>query len=245
MSTELQLIPGTLATNCYPADPQVLYNEIMEKGAALIGDIKGVIISASQPDPEDRDKAWIKLTAAGGPPSFYLPYVWYNGQWVARNPSAASGNERRLWVGTTGELATYDGGEAGTVGDASGPMWEVDSEFAGRFAVGVGTVPDTSVAVAVATNVGAGQVTLTEDNLPPHTHEIGIEESPLTGDAEDGYIRTDDGTSRWSTGDSSEIGMTRSTGGTGTPAAAAPFDIVPPARGVYFIRRTARIYYRA
>lgn len=246
MSTDLRLVPGTLATDCYPASVQSLYNEMFEKGSALLGDITGILIQDSAPDPEDRDKAWIRLTAPGGPPSFYLPFVWYNGAWVARNPSAPSGDEIRMWIGSTTDLETYDGGAAGTVGDASGPMWEVASDFAGRVPIGVGTIPDTTVAVTVDTNAGAGQVTLSDVNIPQHSHQIGVESSDVTSSAEDGQLRDASGDVTWiSTWNQTAVGVTRNWGGAASDGSTTPFNNTPPSRGVYFIRRTARIFYTA
>ena len=103
----IPLIPGTLATACYPADPQTLYNEMMEKGSALIGDLQGVIISETEPDPEDRDKAWIKLSSAGGPPALSLPLTWFNGKSEylgdPDNPPSSDDRIRALRLG-----ASYD-----------------------------------------------------------------------------------------------------------------------------------------
>jgi hypothetical protein len=244
MSVNLQLVPGTLATACYSSDPQVFYNEMFEKGVAVLGDITGILIQDSAPDPEERDKAWIRLTAPGGPPVSSRPLVWYNGQWVAKHPYAASGDVRLLWVGEPADLETFDGGSTGAVSDISGPFWEIDSGFAGRIPIGVGTVPDQTTVVAVDTNTGSGQTTLSSANIPSHTHEIGVESSDVTSDAQDGQLRDASGDVTWiSTWNQTAVGVTRAWGGSAVDQSTTPFNVSPAGRGIYFIKRTARIYY--
>lgn len=242
--SELPLTPGTLSTDCYPASVQSLYNEMFEKGVAQLGELTGMLIQDSTPDPEDRDKAWIRRTAPGGPPVSSRPLIWYNGQWVARHPYDPESLVRLLWIGTLSELETFDGGSAGAVSDISGPFWEVDSNFAGRMPVGVGTVPDTTTAVTVDTNVGSGQVTLSSVNIPQHSHQIGVESSDVTGAAEDGQLRDASGDVTYiSTWNQTAVGVTRNWGGAASDGATTPFDSVPAARGVFFIKRTARIFF--
>lgn len=246
MPNELQLIPGTLATACYPSDPQALYNEMFEKGNAQLGDLTGIIISDTAPDPEDRDKAWIKLTAAGGPPALSMPYVWYNGAWVARHLSPAGGNERRIWTGTTVELQSYDGGDTGAVSEASGPMWEVDTAFDFRFPLGAGTSPDSTV-VAVNATGGAEDITLTEAQLPAHSHVLANSDTTGTTVLSAGQFVTQagdvgSGNRQYAlTGNST----TPSVGQTGDTGSDEAHSNMPPYIGVYFIKRTARVYYKA
>lgn len=240
----LRLIPGTLSTDCYPASVQSLINEAFEKGSALLGDITGILIQDSAPDPEDRDKAWIRLTAPGGEPVSSRPLIWFGGQWVARHPYDPESPVRLLWVGTLAELDTFDGGSAGAVSDIAGPFWEVDSNFAGRMPVGVGTVPDTTTAVTVDTNVGSGQVTLSSVNIPQHSHQLGVESSDVTGAAENGQLRDASGDVTFiSTWNQTAVAVTRNWGGAASDGSTTPFDSVPAARGVYFIKRTIRKFY--
>jgi hypothetical protein len=244
MSVNLQLVPGSLSTECYPSSPQVLYNEMFEKGVAILGDITGILIQSSAPDPEDRDKAWVKLTAPGGPPTSSRPLVWYNGQWVARHPYDPGDPIRLIWVGDPADLDTFDGGSAGTVSDISGAFWEIDSEFAGRVPIGVGTVPDQTTVVAVDTNTGSGQATLSSANIPSHTHEIGVESSDVSSDSQQGQLRDASGDVTWiSTWDQTAVGVTRAWGGSAVDQSTTPFNVLPAGRGVYFIKRTARIFF--
>lgn len=236
--SELQLLAGTLATNCYPADPQSLYNEMFQKGVALLRDITGILIQDTTPDPEDRDKAWYKLNAAGGYQTNQNPYVWWNGQWVALHPVPASSNIRQLWVGAEVDLVTFDGGAAGAVNTASGPMWEVDHDFDFKFLVGPGTLDGDTI--AVGGTGGEKEVTLTEDNIPEHVHNISghllssnnTDTTPRSVIIDDDYLATETNqdTDEW--------------GGDATGATVA-HENLPPYRGIFVIKRTARLLYVA
>jgi hypothetical protein len=236
---------------------------MMEKGSALAGDLTGIIISATEPDPEDRDKAWIKLTAAGGPPVISLPYIWYNGKWVARHPDPASGDARRLWIGTTGALQTYDGGDIGAVSDVSGPMWEVDHTFDGRFPVGPGTIPGSAPAVtitegATVDSTGAGGeykhiLTEAEGAVGTHTHPFGLTNA---GNDDAYFARSGSSTvttytGYYITGSNGNIVASQTTadlftlpsGTAGAGVTAAGHNNLPPYVGIYVVKRTARIFY--
>lgn len=234
MPRELPLSPGTLATQCYSADPQVFYNEMFEKGSALVGDLTGIIISATEPDPEDRDKAWLKLSSAGGPPAISLPLVWFNGKWVARHPDAPEGDARRLWIGTEAALVTYDGGSSGTVSDVSGPMWEVDHTFDRRFPIGPDT---TSPAIAVGATGGSETHTITQAELPDVDLTLTVwsgQADNLDNDTHEILTNPQVPTNPGNNVETLPVPL----GGSGTA-----FDMKPPYVGIYVIRRTARTFY--
>ena len=166
-------------------------------------------------------------------------WVFSNGYWTRRNPVAAGGSERRIYVGTTSDLQTYDGGNTNTASDWSGPMWEVDTAFEARFPVGVGTfaasgvvsVNGTTTSTAVA---GEDKHTLVVGEVPSHTHQILDQYINLVqrGTADSGVFSA---TNR-SEGTANLLPTTWSGGG-------AAHNNLPPFYGVYFIKRTARIYY--
>jgi microcystin-dependent protein len=239
MPTPLKLVAGTLATNCWPASPQLLYNEMFERGSALLGDITGIIISDSAPEPNDRDKAWIKTSA--GKPVLPYPFVYQGGAWIAPHPAPPSAQERRLWVGSTGDLITYDGGASGGVGDTTGPIWEIDTDFTDRLLIGAGTTAAVNVNAGAATN----QVTLITANLPVHYHTFGIEQSDLSTTAEPGMVYSDGGVSTiYSSGLSPTAFAKTRTNINGGSSSTVPdaFSILPAVRGIYLIKRTARIF---
>jgi hypothetical protein len=257
--SNLRLNAGTLSSTCYPSDPQQLYNEMMEKGVAVLPDIDGIIISDSAPDAEDRDKAWIKTSAGAPVYGGNAPAIYFNGAWVVRHPIAPSSSERRLWVGSTTDLQTYDGGASGTVGDASGPMWEVDTAFDGRFPLGVGTIPGSSPSATVAvtgttdsqSNSGDYKHVLTETEgaLGSHTHAFGI----VNAGNDDAYFNLGSRTTVSSytgyyiTGSNGNIQAVQtqadlftSAPNNGAGVTSTGHNNMPPYYGVYFIKRTAR-----
>jgi len=126
-------------------------------------------------------------------------------------------------------------------------MWEVDALVAGRYLIAPGTVPDSGTVVAVGDLMGAGQTTLVTANVPPHRHSIGVENSDAAPEAnEDGRLRDASGDVQWQDNSpTTEVGYTRNTGGSGTPAAATPFNVEPPGYGIYVIKPSGRLYYRA
>lgn len=217
------IIPPTLPSGFCFTTWQALFNYVLGHATVSIpdGDLN-FVISEEEPAAADRGKIWIRHDADGAPDRLYK---YFNGEWLWPHELPPSGNIISLWQGSASELTTFDGGDSDTLGDSSGPMWEIVTAFAGRFAVGVGTIPDALTAVTALSTGGAGQATLTTPNLPEHSHTYDITE---------GRGASGDGGAAW-TGDGTE----HDTGETGE---GTPFNIVPPFVGVYFIKRTSRIY---
>jgi hypothetical protein len=160
-------------------------------------------------------------------------WVYNQGRWARKNPVSKTSDERRIYVGTTTDLLSYDGGDGtATATDFTGPMWQVDTEFDARFPVGAGTFAASGVVVVqgkVTSTAVAGEDrhTLTIPEMPSHTHSF----FPLvTADANNG------GANGVQYGTTASVATT-STGGD------APHNNLPPFYGVYFIKRTARVYY--
>ena len=168
-------------------------------------------------------------------------WVFQGGYWSRENPVAANSSERRIFVGTSADVLSYDGGD-GTVYSGNpyaGSMWAIDTNFEARFPVGVGTfaasgvvsVNGTTTSTAVA---GEDKHTLVTAEMPSHTHQILDQYINLTqrGSAD---------TSVFSATNRSEgvanLLPTTSSGGD------AAHNNLPPFYGVYFIKRTARVYY--
>lgn len=180
-------------------------------------------------------------------------WIFDQGFWVYKNTVAANGYDRRIFVGTTTDLLSYDGGDGTiTVTPRTGPMWEVDTSFDARFPVGVGAFAASgAVAVngtATATSiVGEDKHVLTIPELAAHTHNVAIKVFGHGG--EDGDRTSADG------GTSSPTLTNNTTifpGSTLDPdldakAVSVGGDIahnnLPPFYGVYFIKRTGRVYY--
>jgi len=180
-------------------------------------------------------------------------WIFDQGFWVYKNPVVAGSYERRIFVGTTNDLLSYDGGDGTAVaGDTSGPMWMVDTLLDARFPVGVGAFAASgSVAVlgtATSTSiVGEDQHLLTTAEMPTHTHQVSIKTFGHGGNDGD-RVAADGGTSSptltnnvtafpSSTLDPDVDAIAANTGGN------VAHNNLPPFYGVYFIKRTARVYY--
>lgn len=239
----LPLIPGTLDYNCYPALPQTLYNDMFEKGVAvLVGSLTGVLLQDAEPAVADRDKVWIRTS--GGSPVFPTTWVFYNGSWVAKHPVPASDSRVYIWKGSSAAVDTLDGGTAGAISSNTGPFWEIDHDFDQRVPIGVGTLPITSTVLNVGDTGGLEQApfTISQSNLPAVKIPISIDGGGDAATAEDGRLRVGAGTEiDWQAStSSSDVGYTRAL----NPGTVTPIDInrMPPYRVVYFIKRTARIW---
>ena len=168
-------------------------------------------------------------------------WVFQGGYWSRQNPVAAGSSERRIFVGTSADVLSYDGGD-GTVYSGNpyaGSMWAIDTNFEARFPVGAGTfassgvvsVNGTTTSTAIA---GEDKHTLVTSEMPSHTHQIIDQYINLVqrGTADSGVFSA---TNR-SEGVANLLPTTSSGGD-------AAHNNLPPFYGVYFIKRTGRVYY--
>jgi hypothetical protein len=247
----VQLVPPTLADGYCPGSLQEFTNDIIS-ATTIQSSISTDNIVISDTAPADTTKIWFKTV--GGLPSDPNQFYKWNpslGLWVRANSAAASGNDLRLFEGTIGgggDLETYDGGSAGVVGDASGPMWEEATEYRGRSPMGVGAIPTANPAksLALAEDFGEGAHLQTTDEVGSHKHEEGI----YVRTSVTGYWVPANGSTASGTGDLAQdvnLVLDRSLPFTANNTYGASgqqtMPVVHPVRGVYFIRRTARIYY--
>lgn len=179
------------------------------------------------PGPDDRDKPWFRTNADGTPDRWY---VYVSGAWIAKNPTPVGATW--IFTGIEADITTFDGGEAGAVTATTGPMWERDTAFDARFPVGVGTLPSTAT-IAVTGTGGEEKHKLIEEEIPAHDHNLPIvmstKVSPKTLHAESG----------------SEVGgVAPEVFGGDSTGATVEHNNLPPYVGVFFIRKTARLYYR-
>jgi hypothetical protein len=226
--TLITLTPPSLPVSYCPLNYQNLANDIIGGTQAVFNSTIGnsfFNFGPTFPSINNRIYPWLDETGRW--------WIYDQGVWLYENPVAANGYDRRIFVGTTTDLLSYDGGDGTAVaGDTFGPMWKVDTLFDARFPVGVGTFAASgAVAVngtATATSiVGEDQHTLTVPEIPAHTHNF----FPLvTADANNG------GANGVQYGTTANV-ATSSTGG------GVAHNNLPPFYGVYFIQRTSRIYY--
>lgn len=238
----LPIIPGTLPENVCFSSWQAMLNLFASYMQAQLPGETFFNYGDTKPAPELEAYPWLRTTDGR----------WYSfdGDWIS--PMNHDANERRLFVGTTGELQTYDGGDAGAPSDRSGPSWEVDTAWADRTPIGVGTV-----VVNPEDNAGTANHTLTEAEgaVGVHTHAYGI--ADLASDdavfATSGQSNVAGYTGHYVFGGGAPLNpaettanlftLPSGTGGTGVPTPTA-FSLIQPVRGVYVIKPTARLYYK-
>ena len=205
---------------------------------------------SSTPIPENRVYPWLNPTDG-------LWYTFQFGLWVAPHPIPASSQFRQLWVGSELALETVDGGSAGSVTPITGPFWSVDTDFAGRMPIGPGTIPGTADPVRTVTvgattdsagDTGAWEREITRELLPDERLKIFADASqgePLVDIGPDSITarRADVDSEKQSYRLSEASGYTNPTVGNTDPLGQGnSFIQAPPFTGVYFIKRTARVW---
>lgn len=232
--TLITLTAPSLPVNYCPASYQKLANDIIGGTQATFNSTIGnsfFNFGPTYPAINNRIYPWLDENGQW--------WIYDQGFWLRKNIVAASGYDRRIFVGTTTDLLSYDGGDGtATATTTTGPMWEVDTLFDARFPVGVGAFAASgSVAVqgtATSTSiVGEDQHTLTIPEMPKHTHSMTWDSNDTSGGDQLNTLYY---------GPEANIpnNMIKDTGSTGGDVA---HNNLPPFYGVYFIKRTIRVYY--
>lgn len=229
-TTLLTLQAGSLPSGyCYPATPQELINDALAISSAVFGgEYQTFNYGDTKPAAADCTRPWIR-TSNGNLEGLY---AYNSSYWLRPHPIPASSDYRALWVGTDATIDTFDGGLVGAVTDFAGPMWAIDTGFAGRSPMGPGTLSLSLTAVTVANDFGVDQVTLDSTQIPAHTHTIS---KVHTGDSN---------TNASGSGTGQGVVHTDTDGVTGSTGGGLAHNNLHPVRGCYIIKRTARIYYR-
>jgi hypothetical protein len=198
--------------------------------ATIAGNNNMYVVSATTPGVDDQDKIWHKLDSDG---RYLRTYNYIGGAWVSPHPDFPG--KVIMWEGDIGTIDTLDGGEAGTVTETTGPMWERVTEMNGRIPIGPGTLESTRT-VDVNENIGSEKVTLLEENIPKneptsYTVDEGANRASL------GFLADDDRAASANTGDISPFGGD-------ADGNTVAHENMPPVRGIWFLRKTARSHYR-
>jgi hypothetical protein len=173
-----------------------------------------------------------------------------------------------MWNDTLANLATYEGGTAGTATTATGPFWEEVPEMRGFTPIGVGKVGDATDGTDLALNATIGAES--GSMMPNHRHGIGVMHDQKNDDSTwpSGAATYDAGAMRIQAAvnltDESYSGIVYDAAYKNvfqTPATnlkscnfltTNPLELaeadkktskMQPSRAVYFIRRTVRRYY--
>ena len=232
--TLIQLTPPNFPVNYCPSNYQNFANDIISgTQATFLSAIGTSFFNFGNTTPALNNQVYPWLDSDGN------WWVFQGGYWSRKNLVPNTSFERRMFIGTTTDLQTYDGGNTLPVTDYTGPMWQVDTNFEARFPVGVGTfaasgvvsVGGTTTSTAVA---GQDQHVLSVAEMPTHNHQTIDQYYNLTqrGTADTKAFSPDN------RGEGTANILASNTAGGG-----AAHNNLPPFYGVYFIKRTARVYY--
>lgn len=146
--------PGTLPEGFCPQSEQQRFNTyISHLSGILPGTFSTFVVSASQPSVDQQSYPWIKVNADG---SIVGIYTFANGAWVRPHPIPPGPNgARMLWADTLGNLATFEGGDAGAITSTTGAFWELDSDWTDKLPRGAGTVAVNTNANELSSGVSA------------------------------------------------------------------------------------------
>lgn len=223
-----------LEGNCWPATPHEFGVQLIQGLAGETdGDSTFFNDGDTTPSPDNRVYPWTPSSFSGSnPPAFIYHYV--NGAWIMPNPIATGAV--MMYTGTEASIVTFDGGEAGAITDTTGPMWEKLATMDARFPVGPGTFPSGAI-INVGDQGGVEEHVLTRAELPNVSVDTLSQRRINVQDGGSAVVTTPD---------------TSSTGAA-FQATALPTEPlgdgdahtnVPPYTGIFFIKRTARKFYR-
>lgn len=203
------------------------------------------------PAAADRIWPWLRTEADGKPDG---AYVYVGGFWLKKHETAPG--IINIWEGTEVNIPTFDGGEAGTVTVTSGPFWERVTEMNGKIPIGVGEIHAGPPAVNIAVNENKGEYEkqLEDANYRRHRHFATARQTigtPVGTPTSNEQIADDAGGLPSGTDYTLQGTGTAATGGRTSFVAGASqtdpneaFPLLPQVRGIWFLRRTNRLFYR-
>lgn len=246
------IVPANFPEGYCPPDWQTLARDLAN---GMSGYVPGAYnfwnFGNSEPGVNDRGKPWLRLNPDNSPDKVF---IFFGGGWVWPNPIEASSEERKIFVGIEADVWSYDGGDgsdpsATAPTDAAGAMWEVDHDFDFRFPLGAGTSPaPASTTVNVTDTGGEEDHTLLQAELPDVTLKMFTDEivnNPGDPSSSESVAKAASATP---SGAEFEYRVQKGTTepGLGTTSPMGDGDEhnnMPPYRGVFYIKRTARRFF--
>lgn len=224
----ISLVPGNLPPNpCY-ATEQARFNDYVKNiQSSLPINFTTVIVSASAPGPDDRDKIWLQVDGNG---RILGLNTFANGQWETLLPSAP--------YLVTGEIRIYDPGLYTPVAPwfaCNGTVPGVPN-LQGTFIVGAGQRTLTTAQIAAgdtATSFTSGVVGGAEQNFLTDIQQVPSHSHPPLGSAQSFICATPGGSIVAAAGGGvAQQVSTGSAGGVGNPPAGIsttnPFKVLVP-----------------
>lgn len=203
---------------------------IIARWPALVGLLSGNLNGAlnvfnygnAVPAPADQGKPWMRLNSNG---TFDKWYAFSGGVWIS--PHGMATGLITLWRGDITTIDTFDGGAVAPITDRTGPMWKRVTDLDAKFPIGVGTLP-SGAALALGATGGEENHVLTIPELAKHHHNVMVKQDAVGGSG--GNRLRPDATAIDAVTDDVGNDMGHNT--------------MPPYYALFFIERTARLYYR-
>lgn len=166
-------------------------------------------------------------------------YHFTNGVWVSRHDWADRIGATMIAPAGLAEadVETWDGGEAGAVTAFTGPMWEIDERFSGRFPIGPGTLPSGTV-ISEGDEGGEEKHSLTLPEIPPHHHILLASQSDTGGGS--GVQRL-----RPNATEADSDANSANAGGDPTTELVVAHNTMPLYTVALFLKKSGRTHYRA
>lgn len=245
----LPIISETIPEGSCPAT----YNELAQLFASHFFAVQnfGVgrqwIFSAAKPTLDQTDYGWWQLDDQGLP---QLPYLFAQGLWLSKHPELPG---QAKWVfEAIADILTYDGGDGtAIVSPTTGPMWQLartgnlnniddGTIIEAKFPIVAGTLPSSTV-LTVGDTGGEEKHSLTEEEMPPHTHDMDYQsfsDGVVPGGNDRGFWKSTDSAPKDGT-----IATQNAGGNTDTPPVVTPMNLMPPYIVGILIQRTNRTHY--
>jgi hypothetical protein len=218
------------ANTCYES-PAVDWPKLVSNITAnLTGSLSTVNSGTSTPAAADRDKPWLRSNADGSDDG---QWVYYNGFWVQKHPAAVG--LVAMYEGALADITTFDGGEVGAVTNMTGAFWEEVTAMRARSPIHPGTLASGTI-INIGDDLGEEKHLLIVSEMPAHIHEYDeTNGARILTKVSSGKVGDIDQTGSLDYDFAEAI---ESTGGD------TAHNTIHPVRGIFFIRRTARLYRR-
>jgi hypothetical protein len=233
-NAQVIITPTTLPEGaCYTTEQERLIGFAEAMTGQLPGNYGTINIGSDAPAADDRVNPWVRSNVDGSPDG---TYIYFDGTWKRKHP--LDPGLIMMWAGTAGGVDTLDGGVAGAATINSGPFWEIVTAMAAKFPVGVGTFA-SGTAVAVTGTGGEDRHTLVTAELPAVLGQFPANTEGvllnLTAGGANGIVA---GPGTWKKSDLADL----VTGGNPLISDKSHQNL-PPYFGIFYVRRSVRIYY--
>lgn len=251
MSLSLPITSAALSEHlqCLLNDDQ--WQELIGLLLVLVPNGTKINIGNTAPAPADREFPWMRLDGDG---NIDRIYYYSGGFWLAKHPDFVG--KIIMWEGAEVNIPTLDEGEAGAITATTGAFWERVTEMNGKIPIGPGEITPGPPIVNATVNVNAGSydVELADEHYRHHKHwgvARDTTSSPVGTPSSTEQIADDAGGlasgrdyTLQGTATDARRGLSSYVAGASQTDDNVAFPILPQVRGLWFLRRTARRFYK-